>query len=380
MNELNSGMSNARSLASARTLRNRAAPIVVWFVVVLTLLIWRQTQVGQFTGVGWVESKERSLSPAVDGLLSSIPVGLLDQVEAGTIVAIFDDAVITAELTTAQAELGRMRLEVRAAENLLRGQSSAGREALQVFGDEQDARLTYLEAVVRTEAEAVELDRLNREKVRISALHADGLASESEFDAVRLRSDELQIELAHRQDVLEAARQYLAEAEDRRRAYEVLHSETKLEEYLDPVREQLTVQAARISEIQQRRERLVLRAPVDGQIVQVFRRAGETARAGEPVLALAELRNPRVLAYVDGTAAERIGPGSVAKIVSMDRPGRSATARVHRVGQILRDIPRSLQSNPLATSTGIPVLIAGLPVEAFLPGERLQVSVRSLSR
>ena len=132
-----------------------------------------------------------------------------------------------------------------------------------------------------------------------------------------------------------------------------------------------------ISEIKQRVAMLVLTAPATGQVLQIFHRPGETVLAGDPILAIADTGNQRVLAYVDARAAGEIQPGDEVSIRSEHRPGRVAEARVTTAGAGITELPIALRSTPILPEWGFPILISNIPQGVFLPGERLSVRIKT---
>ena len=368
-----------------RVLRHRVIPAGVWLSAIALMLVWAGGRGQYIAGVGIVEANQTAVSPLADGSLQSLAVDIFDEIQEGQILAMMDDTVISAELVVAEAEMAQLRSTVLAESRrldveLAQQEADALNDLRRFQMDEEEARLQYLEMVVRQESDTVKLERLKIQMDRQRDLVARDVTPEQLSDDTRLRYEALKKELEENETALAAAKVLVNQSTQRREEWELQVLDVDTDDFLAPIREALNVQEARISGIKQHRAMLVLRAPVGGQVAQIFHRPGETVLAGDPVLALAETGYQRVLAYVDERSAGRIQSGDEVRLQSEHRPDRIVIARVARAGVSIQELPMSLRRTPILPEWGYPVLISDVPQGIFFPGERLNVRIKTSTR
>ncbi len=369
--------------AHMRYWRRRAAPIAVWVACIVALVIVSRQRTHFVDGIGLAEAPFSTVAPALDGTLESVAVDLFADIQPGQIVAVMNDAIVRAELDVASAELAqlaavltaeRRRLETEYSDRQLAALDDVRRFRM----NEEEARVQYLDMVVEQEANTVELERLRIEMERQRNLLSQELGQAEDFDEMRMRHEALKKQIAENTAAIAAAKSQLNQAIARREEREGQNpQDAATEEFLSPVRSELDVQTAKINEIRQRREQLVLRSPIAGQVTQLLRGPGETVLAGDPVLIIADNSSHRVVAYLKEDAAQRVKPGNEVLIRSQGRPQVTARAKVARMGAAIEDLPLAAQSMPLITQRGYPVLIDSVAPGTFIPGERLTVRIRS---
>lgn len=365
-----------------RLMRHRTIPLIVWICVIAALLVMGRGDLRYINGVGVVEARQFAVSPAIDGIIQSLAVDILDTIEAGQILALMDDTIVAAELVVAEAEMSRIRMKVRAEGRRL-DEEFAQKEA-DVLNDlrrfqinEENARLEYLDKVVRQESDTIKLERLRLDMNRQRDLVAQNIHAEELYDDTRLRYEALKTEIEQNETAISVAKTNLDRAVERRVDWESQVVDGDTVDFLGPIREALNVQEARINEIKQRRRMLALNAPVSGQVTHIFHRPGETVLAGDPIMAITDTSNQRVIAYVDERSAGKVIPGSEVHLQSENRPDRAVVAIVARAGAALEELPIVLRGTPILPEWGFPVLISQIPQGVFLPGERLRVSIKA---
>ena len=363
-----------------RFLRHRVVPAAVWLCAIALLLVWAGGRSQYINGVGIVEARQTVVSPIVDGYLQSLAVDIFDEIERGQILAMMDDTVIGAELVVAEAELAQLRSTVLAESrrldfDLAQQEADALNNLRRFQMNEEEARLQYLEMVVRQESDTIKLERLQIRMNRQRDLSARDVTAEELYDDTRLRYAALKKELEENEAALEAAQLLLDQSTQRRAEWEGQVLDVDMDDFLAPIRQALNVQEARISEIKQRRAMLALSAPVQGQIVHIFHRPGETVLAGDPIMAIADTGYQRVLAYVDERSAGMVQSGNEVRLQSEHRPDRIVIARVTSAGAAIQELPIALRRTPIFPEWGFPVLISDVPQGVFFPGERLKVRI-----
>ncbi len=363
-----------------RTLRHRVIPAAVWLCAILLLFVWAGGRSRYLVGVGIVEARQTLVSPIVDGNLQSLAVDIFEEIRAGQILAMMDDTVIGAELAVAAAEMAQLRAEVLAESRRL-DSNDAEQEAdelntLRRFQmNEAEAELDYLVMISEQEADTIKLGRLLLEMNRQRDLVDQDIGTEELYDDARLRHEELSKELEENELAIKSAKEMLEQATQRRSELEEQFQIPGGGDFLAPIREELNVQAAKISEIKQRRAMLALTAPVSGQVMHIFHRPGETVLAGDPIMAIADTGYQRVLAYVDERSAGEVRSGNEVRLQSEHRPDRIIVGRVESAGAAIQELPIALRKTPVFPEWGFPVLITDIPQGVFLPGERLKVRI-----
>ena len=320
---------------------------------------------------GIAETIDATVSSQFAGTVQSLSVDLLDQVEEGAVVAVMDDGLVKASFVTAQAELSRLRAELRAKKRGARLETTAG--ARRFVLNEEAARLDFMDRLIELETDKIELERRRLEVARLERLVREGLIDRSAYDSERLRYKALAARVEQSAETMELSRRRREESVERRLEYERQTTDSGLVDYLAPLRESVRVQEAKLQEILEHRTLLVLRAPIAGRVTQVFARDGMTVAGGEPILAMSSSRTSRVLTFVEERSIGRVRIGESVEIYSPHRARVVVHARVLKLGSRVEEVPLQLQRNALFPRWGVPVLLGGVPTDAFMPGEALEV-------
>lgn len=370
----------------SRLFRQRLIPLVVWgsAVGIFALLTLQTAPYEKVTGI--VEINQVVLSPLKDGTVRSMRADRFDTVSEGDIIAMMDDTFIVAELAVEEAKLSQIQAELEAERRRLendfaQSESDQLNDLRRYRLDEEQAHLNQLELSVNVEADRIKLERLQIEMDRQMNLVNEDIGSMELYDDVRLRHEELSKELGLNAEALRIARRNADTTTARRIERETQLSTPALNSllYLEPYLQELNVQEARREELQQERLSLMLRAPINGQIAQVFYGPGETILSGTPLVSIQSTDANRVVAYVDERLASTIKPGTEVQLRSNARPNVTTTAAVLRTGSALEALPPRIWSTPILSEWGYPVLIGDIEPELFLPGETVNVRIRMSS-
>ncbi|MFP6581860.1 MAG: HlyD family efflux transporter periplasmic adaptor subunit, partial [Candidatus Hydrogenedentota bacterium] len=359
-----------------RILRQRLAPFTIWGGAIVIFLLMNAQSAPFEHAIGIVEIDEVILAPLEDGTIRSLNADRFDTVQEGDVIAMMDDTMIVAELTIEEAKLGQIRAELEVERNRLENDVEQNEtdqlDDLRRYRlDEEKAHLEHLELSVNIEADRVKLERFQIEMDRQKNLVTQKIGDVSTYDDIRLRHQELAKELDFNAQALRIAKRNADTSTARR-----IEREDQLSSparntllYLEPYLQELKVQEARREEIQQERLALMLRAPISGQIAQVFYGPGETILSGTPLLTIQSNNARRVIAYVNEKVASTIQPGTEVQLRSQARPQIVASAKILRSGSALEELPSRIWSTPIIAQWGYPVLIGDIPPDVFLPGE-----------
>lgn len=366
-----------------RILRQRLAPFTIWGCAIIVFLLMNAQTAPFEHAIGIVEIDEVVLAPLEDGTIRSLNADRFDSIQEGDVVAMMDDTIIVAELAVEEAKLGQIRAELEVERNRLendveRNETDQLDDLRRYRLDEEQAHLEHLELIVTIEADRVKLERLQIEMDRQLNLVTQDIGDEQTYDDMRLRHLELKKELELNDQTLRIAKRNADTTTERRKEREEQLSSPSRNTllYMEPYLQEIKVQEARREEIQQQRLSLTLRAPISGQIAQVFYGPGETILSGTPLLTIQSNDARRVIAYVNEQVASTIQPGTEVQLRSQARPQILASAKILRAGSALEELPSRIWSTPIIAQWGYPILIGDIPPDVFLPGETVNVQFR----
>lgn len=355
-------------------------PKIAWGVVVGLLFISSYEEVSVIETTALVDLREMTLAPLIEGRLHGLAVEVLDEVNAGDVVALMDDTLVKAELITADAELGRLRAELDAGVEQLRLDTLTAQQgtldAQRRFAwHEETARLDMLERMVQQESDRIRLQWLKLLAKRNKEMVDQGLMDRTVYDDVRLQYDALQAQIEQGDVVLASSRDKLAEAASRRAEFSTQVEDIDVERLLNPLREAIHVQETVLEQIRIRRESLVMRSPARGQIVQVLRRPGETVLPGDPVMTLSPKGAERIVAYLSEREARAVTADAPVEISSPSRPELMAKGKVLKKGNAVVQLPLRLLIDPNRPMWGVPVTIGSFADNVFVPGEMVRARI-----
>lgn len=291
---------------------------------------------------GRVEPKggEIRISPQGNGRITDVMVAVNDKVVAGDLLVKLDDTEIEARLAAADAEASVRRRD---------------RDQENVTGAARDRR-TAEDAAFAAER----LHSLNRSELdRWIVARKTGLANDADVSKARET-------VVKARDQMDAARLAL-----RRVLSETIPAQTRLEAALAAARAELSV-------VDAASERLRIRAPKDGTILQLAATTGESVAPSPEnvVLVMGDLTSLRVKAEIDERDISKVRVGQLAVVKSDAYPGREFEGRVASFAQSLapskmgQKSPRRVaDTDALEVTielTGQPPLLSGMRVDVFL--------------
>lgn len=370
-NRIKNGRVPTPTSRALRLWRLRFLPIVVWCGAVAVVASLLSGQIETFDAVGVMELREVQVAPLVDGTVQSLNVDLFDEVRAGQVIGMLDDTLVRSALVTAQAELTHLKAQFRAARAKL--QITELRDERRFSLNEQEARLDLLDRIAQQEARKGELVRVQMQLVYHKQLIEKGIGERSLYDDIRLQIEALDMEMKENEVAIEAARFLAEESAQRWAERQEVVQDVELSEVLDPLRQAVNVQEARILELTEARKLLMLRAPLSGKITDIDARVGQSVEAGTPVVAISAVESNRVVAYVSERSVENLELGAKVLVCSRRQPRQVVEARVLKMGAKVETLPNRLRRNPLVPEWGLAILVGEVPPRAFFPGETLDL-------
>jgi multidrug efflux pump subunit AcrA (membrane-fusion protein) len=242
----------------------------------------------RIAGAGLVEASTQNIAigTPVGGVVARVNVGVGDRVSAGDPLFVLDDRTVVARLAIdraalAASEAALARLEAMPRPEEVPPAEARAREARAVLDDLQ-AQLEMWESL--TDPRAVSAEELSKRRYAVRV-------SQAQFD-------QAQANLA----LLKAG----AWKPD-----------------LDIARAQVEAARAQVHATRTELDRLTVRAPVDGQVLQVNLRPGEFAQAGAlatPLMVLGDTRRLHVRVDIDENDAWRLDPRAPAQAALRGNP------------------------------------------------------------
>lgn len=257
------------------------------------------TEGGLVGGNGLVEPREREtlVASAVPGLVSAILVAEGDFVERGALLVRLENGVETAALAAAEADVAGAQADMK---RVTKGSRQ----------EEIDAALAEAEAA-KTRAELSQSSL-----ARTEMLGATGAASTDELERAR--------------SLAKSDRQ-AADLSDARRRQTMAGFR---EEDVLAARARLRAAEARRNQALAGLDRLSIKAPIDGEILQLKYREGEYYQPGaNPLVVLGDTRTLRVRMDVEERDVSKLVVGAPAFVTADAFPGRRFPGKVLEIGK-----------------------------------------------
>lgn len=296
----------------------------------------------QIAGAGLIEaaSENIAISAPFSGLVLEVPVTRGQRVERGDVLLRLDDRDRRALAEVRRAEVAAARAELAHLESLPRAEdlppARANVRAAQVVLEDARAKLALAEGV--SDKRAVSTEELTRRRFAVESAQANLEAS----NAVLAR-----LEAGASEPELEVAKARLATAQ------------------------------AGLAQVEVELERLVVRAPIDGSVLQLNVRVGEYAEAGSrtPALMLGDISRLHVRVDVDESDAWRLERGAAGTGFVRGNPQLSTPLEFVRIEPYV--VPkRSLTGDPVErVDTRVLQVIYSFAASALpvYPGQQMDV-------
>lgn len=359
-------------------IQRHGGPVAVWLVAVVSVLMMVSQRVTTIEAPGLVRGRSVQISPVEAGLLASLEVSLLQEVQRGQVLARMDEERLRAEAAVVAAEVEAVRCEL--ALDMEGRRQDLVTERRRFANDVEDKRLEMLEIMAVLEPDRVTLADLHRDVVSYQELLAQELVSVREFERVQAEHDALARRVQDHEQLLAAARSDLALAEARREEFVLAHA--------DEITSEGTAAAAalsaRVTALQRRLEAVLLRchdlaltAPFGGVVTQIPACPGQVVQPGEAVVTLAEAAPAEIVVWLDEASVRQLQGTSELQAMEVQATAdqqMQAHCPVAHIGPVVETMPPELWPAPDLPTRGRPVVL-GIPAGLKLvPGE--QVTVR----
>ena len=364
-------------------LRYQWAPIVLFgFAVALTMRLW-SSHIGASVSIGEVYGKRWDMGSKIAGKLAGPSLEPFQRVKSGDVVIVLEAEereqaieVLRAEMKQLASQLEQIREKTRIDErneqftqlNLARNYS--------VWIEQR--RLTQLQLKTQLEADKRLFEQYAATYSIIKRNFDKGNSTAMEEIQYRMQRELVKARITQTVAAIkEAARQINAAEERQKLLPQVV--DIDVEKLLQPIREQINVEAEKIKQIEAGIDEMTVRAPADGTITAIFKRPGQAVVAGEPVLTIASNEAEYVVSYVrQGRNTVQPLPAAKVNLRLRRLPVTTEDSKVVEVGPHVELIPQHQLRDPKILEWGVPVKIH-LPDNLrhrVRPGELLDVQFR----
>jgi len=382
-----------------RWLRYRLFPLLI-FGGAIVLVVWLWGRHAEHSGSvsGIARGRVVQVSATYAGRITSIPVRLSDRVSKGQVVALIDDTLLAAQISTVSGEIDRLRAEYEQERSVLHADVANRRAEWtaqhRVFaGDVAELKIKVLELRTVLEEDRALLKGLALERTNASRLVSDNALPAIELDRAKAAHGALAGKIRVNEDLLEQLEAERKAAQGRTGDY-VRHTplQPSQETALEHLRKAIRVQERLIRELEAQCAETILRAPFDGIVIEVqpragdavlrrpgegvLRRVGEVVAPGEPILAIAETSPSEVIAYAGERWMNDLREGAVVEIRTRMQPIQMGRSRAVAVAPTVERLPERLWAYPQVPTWGRPFLVSIPPGMKLSPGELVWVRGR----
>jgi multidrug resistance efflux pump len=132
----------------------------------------------------------------------------------------------------------------------------------------------------------------------------------------------------------------------------------------------------RIEELRAQLNRSELKSPIDGTVTAIFKRPGEGATVGKPILAIASSSCEFIIGYLREDRMLRPQPGMTVIIQPRAKPTRQYRSYIVTAGAQVEPLPYRHWRNPQVAEWGWPIQAAIPPDAQLAPGELVELIIK----
>jgi multidrug resistance efflux pump len=322
-------------------------PVIVLLATIgAVIFIWNANLVPS-TIVGEVQGVDANISSTLEGQLTELNVALFDRVTKGQTlgkVRLISQETLASMLAAATADLQVLRVR------MIQDQGRNDHSYLQL-------RIDLLDQRILLETGKIRLDQAEKEFARMSNLFTANVIQpglrengDSGYEVALRDRDALRIELDEKTKLVAEMEQTLTPL----RPTTPPDKNPAVNDVID------AAIAAKEEELRQTEGAHVLRAPIDGIVTSILRRAGENITAGEILLTVSSDRPDRIIGYVRQPLAIVPKEGDQVEVRTRNTHLQRANASVLKVGPRLELFSQPLRIRGFDSSQerGLPLLIS----------------------
>jgi len=401
-----------------RQMRYQLIPVVVFLCGIYAVTYLWGLHMELPNGIGAVKALRVDIVSPVDGTLVAVPGlskqwDMFDPVKAGQLVCKFDDTAIAATIATLEAEGKQISSQLAATNAQIKldlaerkSERSDRRQSLlddarRLAVDLESMKLDVADRTILLESNKIGLKRRAEKLEIVKDLVARKLETPYVLSDTQLRHDVLKKEISEQVKALAEARSLEVKAQARMDAYDkMVREEDALREargdkesiadsiqkevdvFLKPIEAAVAAQKARLNEAVIQRQSLEIRVDPalvaeTGTIMEVYRRPGQSVRAGEVIMRIANPDSMYIVSYVRQPHRVHLEENSPVGIQVRTVPIRGAETVIAKIGPQIESIPSRQLRDPDVPEWGLPVKI-NVPQELELtPGELVNVTYKA---
>ncbi len=393
-------------------LRRHLLPVLVWLSVVACVVGLFTRRSRRFEVVGIARGQVRQIAVNCPARLKTVHVQLFDNVKKGQTVAVVNTVLdneqprveLQAQLDPILAEIEHLAAQlVPTQDDLLAEkadrQTNRLSDSRRFSVDVENARVQVLSLRSQIASDRIILEDLAMEAKIVRDLLEQDAVAPYELEKAQVQYNALAKKIEENEHLLEQGKSDLALNQQRWDEYARSHPfHPSVDDALEVIRKQIGVQERLMDgllsqlEALKSREALELKAPIDGVVIpvqqranevrlrrpgeKILRRPGEVVAAGEPILAIAEVRPSEIIAYVSDKQLGQVEEKMLVELIKDREPPQIATSQITHVGPTMELMPERLWLNPNIPQWGRPVVIDIPEGLELVPGE--MVGIRRL--
>jgi multidrug resistance efflux pump len=349
-------------------------PAMVWTaaIVAVGFLFVFQSETIELKGI--VFSHEQTINSVETGYIRSIPITLYQEVKQGQTLAVikentvareeYNNTLLKAQKSTAEAELKQLKAELIAAENrLILNNSDRDNDLIAMERryavDLEGARLKVLQIRASLEPDRLALKDIEVEIEIVNSLLKEGAAEKYELQKVQATHAILKEKVTQTEQLLAQAEKNYADTELRKDEFEQKIPVRPLlaDKELEPIRKSILVQESKIEELLTQRDIIVLTAPFDGIINTLACKPGQTVVRGDEIMTIVKPSPDVITTWVRQEDMHLFTLNAKVKVVSLNEPSMTFISQVSNVSSSIEEIPERLWKYPKMTEWGRSVQI-----------------------
>ena len=368
-------------------------PILVWLGTVACVVALFHHRSRRFEVIGIARAEVHDIGTNTRARLVSVSVQLFQKVNKGDPVAVVntvpDDerieaeiAIIQAEMDLVEAQLTELRKNYVANVNNLESEWYAEMRAFTADVVAAKAHIVDTNSVLETDLAT--LKKMQQEieifKIENGANFGTDIALYNQSKTMEANRDMLQEQIKREEKVLADYQEEWIAAIDRREKYKKEYKpiagtkDEEAERVIDLAKEALERQK---NELEERQRDVVLTAPCDGFVSNIYARVGEVVITPDAlILSISEEKPNTIIAYAGEELVGHFAAGKPIEVTKGSEPKQIGRSKVTDIGPRVEQMPARWWRNPTIPRWGRAIQVE-IPLGMNLvPGER--VGIRGL--
>lgn len=353
-------------------------PVIVWLTAIGIIICLFNRQNHRYEYIGIAQGNEYKISSETVGTIDKVLVNLFDNVNKGDIVAKLDDSLLIAQMETARAEIKKLQNQVKATQiNISTDNNSRLSDWQSRLADfeatEEKYRAESLNLKMLIETDMLEKQQLGLEVERYSKMLEVKAVSQQEYEMIKLKFDQTAKRISENEILLLKIDTDYKEAKRRHDEFVKRHPEAHGEEMIKPLYDAIHKQELVLEELRIMREKVILRAPVSGNITKVLCQAGQAVTEGELIMMISENNATQIVGYITESDTTQIKAKMPVHVARVDKPEKIAEAIITNIGATIEEIPTRLWRDPRKPEFGRAFVVSISASLALTSGQKMKI-------